>query len=174
MQDAVICIICFKYPSLYSYHLLWQVSCRKRRNVTNTPIRCDVVAIKKQKTEGLMGDATLVGATYGLYASEDIKYPDGSGTVTYNAADPIRSDKGTDFKFSDVTATKDALLATVKTDGNTEFSFSNLYYGNYYIKEIEPSVGCLLDTTVYDLKYREAEDIHSDISLKQEVYRAET
>lgn len=140
------------------------------KDVTNTPIRCDVVAKKKQKTEGLMGDATLVGATYGLYASEDIKYPDGSGTVTYNAADPIRSDKGTDFKFSDVTATKDALLATVKTDGNTEFSFSNLYYGNYYIKEIESSVGCLLDTTVYDLKYREAEDIHSDISLKQEVY----
>lgn len=140
------------------------------KDVTNTPIRCDVTAKKKQRTEGLMGDATLTGATYGLYAAEDIKYPDGSGTVIYNATDPIRSDKGTDFKFSDVAATKDALLATVKTDGNTEFSFSNLYFGNYYIKEIEPSVGCLLDTAVYDLKYREAEDIHSDISLKQDVY----
>lgn len=140
------------------------------KDVTNTPIRCDVTAKKKQKKEGLMGDATLVGATYGLYAAEDIKYPDGSGTVTYNASDPIRSDKGTDFKFSDVTATKDALLATVKTDANTEFSFSNLYYGNYYIKEIEPSVGCLLDATVYDLKFREAKDTHSDISLKQDVF----
>lgn len=140
------------------------------KDVTNTPIRCDVVAKKKQKTEGLMGDATLVGATYGLYAAEDIKYPDGSGTVTYNANDPVKSDKGTDFKFSDVTATKDSLLATIKTDSNTEFSFSNLYFGNYYIKEIEPSVGCILDTTVYELKYREAKDTHSDISLKQDVY----
>lgn len=140
------------------------------KEVTNTPIRCDVNAKKKQKKEGLMGDATLVGATYGLYAAEDIKYPDGTGTVTYNANDPIKSAKGTDFKFNEVSATKDALLATVKTDSNTEFSFSNLYFGNYYIKEIEPSVGCILDETVYDLKYKEATDTHSDISLNQEVY----
>lgn len=140
------------------------------KDVTNTPIRCDVNAKKKQKKEGLMGDATLVGATYGLYAAEDIHYPDGSGTVTYNTNDPIRSAKGTDFKFNEVPATKDALLATVKTDSNTEFSFSNLYFGNYYIKEIEPSVGCILDETVYELKYREASDTHSDISLNQEVY----
>ena len=140
------------------------------KEVTNTPIRCDVNAKKNQKTEGLMGDATLVGATYGLYAAEDIKYPDGSGTVTYNANDPIKSVKGTDFKFNEVPATKDTLLATIKTDSNTEFSFSNLYFGNYYIKEIEPSVGCILDETLYDLKYREATDTHSDISLNQDVY----
>lgn len=36
-------------------------------------------------------------------------------------------------------AKKDALLATVKTDKDSDFSFGNLYFGNYYIKEIEPS-----------------------------------
>lgn len=140
------------------------------KDVTNTPIRCDVTAKKKQKTEGLMGDATLVGATYGLYATEDIKYPDGSGTVTYKADDPIKSSKGTDFKYNEVPATKDTLIATIKTDEATEFSFSNLYFGNYYIKEIEPSVGCILDDTVYDVKFREAKDTHSDISLNQDVF----
>lgn len=140
------------------------------KDVTNTPIRCDVTAKKKQKKEGLMGDATLVGATYGLYAAEDIKYPDGSGTVTYKADDPVISSKGTDFKYNEVPATKDTLIATAKTDGNTEFSFSNLYFGNYYIKEIEPSVGCILDDTVYDVKFREAADTHADISLKQDVF----
>ncbi|MBR6223807.1 MAG: LPXTG cell wall anchor domain-containing protein [Lachnospiraceae bacterium] len=140
------------------------------KDVTNTPIRCDVTAKKKQKKEGLMGDATLIGATYGLYAAEDIKYPDGTGVVTYKSDDPIKASKGTDFKFSDVTATKDTLLATIKTDGDTEFSFSNLYFGNYYIKEIEPSVGCILDDTVYELKFREAKDTHSDISLNRDVF----
>lgn len=140
------------------------------KDVTNTPIRCDVNAKKKQKREGLMGDATLIGATYGIFAAEDIKYPDGSGIVTYKADDPIKSSKGSDFKFSEVAATKDTLLATVKTDDNTEFSFSNLYYGNYYIKEIEPSKGCILDNTVYDLKFRDANDTHSDITLSQDVF----
>lgn len=140
------------------------------KDVTNTPIRCDVTAKKKQKTEGLMGDATLVGATYGLYAAEDIKYPDGSGVVTYKADDPIKSGKGTDFKYNEVPATKDTLLATIKTDEACEFSFSNLYFGNYYIKEIEPSVGCILDDTVYELKFKEAKDTHSDITLTQDVF----
>ena len=99
-----------------------------------------------------------------------MKYPDGTGVVTYKASDPIKSGKGTDFKYNEVPATKDTLLATIKTDEATEFSFSNLYFGNYYIKEIEPSVGCILDDTVYELKFREADDIHSDISLTQDVF----
>ena len=54
-------------------------------NLENTPIRCDVTADKKDSETGetAQGDATLAGATYGLYAAEDIKYPDGSGVVTY-------------------------------------------------------------------------------------------
>ena len=42
---------------------------------------CDVSADKKDSETGdeAQGDATLEGATYGLYAAEDIKYPDGTG-----------------------------------------------------------------------------------------------
>ena len=140
-------------------------------NVENTPVRCDVAADKKDSETGdtAQGDATLAGATYGLYAAEDIKYPDGSGVVTYKADDPITSAKGTDFKFLEVPAVKDTLLATVKTDSNSDFAFGNLYFGNYYIREIKESEGYLLDGTVYDVNFREAEDTHQDISLTREV-----
>lgn len=140
-------------------------------NVENTPIRCDVSADKKDSETGdeAQGDATLEGATYGLYAAEDIKYPDGTGVVTYKSTDPITSSKGTDFKFLEVAATKDTLLATVKTDVDSDFAFGNLYFGNYYIKEIEESEGYLLDSTIYDVKFREAQNVHQDISLIREV-----
>lgn len=42
-------------------------------------------------------------------------------------------------------AQKDALLATIKTGEQGEFNFGNLYYGRYYIREIEASEGYLLD-----------------------------
>lgn len=137
-------------------------------NALNTPLRCDVQAVKKPKDTGAtdMGDATIEGATYGLYAAENICYPDGSGTVTYQGADNITSAKGTEFRSTGATANAGALLATVKTDRDGNFSFGNLYYGNYYIKEIAPSEGCLLDETAYSVNFRESKDAHQDISLK--------
>lgn len=140
-------------------------------NLENTPVRCDVTADKKDSETGdtAQGDATLAGATYGLYAAEDIKYPDGSGVVTYKADDPITSSKGTDFKFMEVPAAKDTLLATVKTDNASDFAFGNLYLGNYYIKEIEESEGYLLNPTVYDVKFKDEKNTHQDISVKRDV-----
>lgn len=140
-------------------------------NVENTPIQCDVTADKKDSETGgtAQGDATLAGATYGLYAAEDIKYPDGSGIVTYKASDPITSAKGTDFKYMEVPAKKDTLIATVKTDSDSDFAFGNLYYGNYYIKEIKESEGYKLNPTVYDVKFKDDKNKHQNISLKREV-----
>ena len=69
----------------------------------------------------------------------------------------------------EVDAKKDALLATVKTDNDSDFSFGNLYFGNYYIKEIEPSEGYLLNDAVYQVKFKEAENVHQDISLSLDV-----
>lgn len=134
----------------------------------NTPIRCDVSALKEDKETGkeAQGDATLSGATYGLYAADTIVYPDGRGTVTYAGSDNITCTKGTDFVSTGAAAEKDALLATVKTTNNHDFNFGNLYYGRYYIKEIEPSEGYLLDNTVYSVNFDEASDVHQDISLK--------
>lgn len=137
---------------------------------TNQPVRCSVDADKKDKKTGTaQGDATLAGATYGLYASEDIKYPDGSGVVTYKAADPIKSTKGTEFKFIEVAATKGTLLATVKTDAKGEFNFSNLYLGNYYIKEIKESEGYLLDGTTYPVDFKSEKDTKKDIKVVRHV-----
>ena len=137
----------------------------------NTPIRCDVAAKKEDKETGAepQGDAKLSGATYGLYAAETIVYPDGRGTVTYAGNDNITSTQGTDFVSTGVPAEKDALLATVKTGEQAEFNFGNLYFGNYYVREIEPSEGYLLDETIYPVNFREAQDTHHDISLNTKV-----
>lgn len=137
----------------------------------NTPIRCDVAAKKEDKETGAepQGDAKLSGATYGLYAAETIVYPDGRGTVTYAGNDNITSSQGTDFVSTGVPAEKDALLATVKTGEQAEFNFGNLYFGNYYVREIEPSEGYLLDETIYPVNFREARDTHHDISLNTKV-----
>ncbi len=137
----------------------------------NTPIRCDVAVKKEDKETGAepQGDAKLSGATYGLYAAETIVYPDGRGTVTYAGNDNITSTQGTDFVSTGVPAEKDALLATVKTGEQAEFNFGNLYFGNYYVGEIEASEGYLLDETIYPVNFREAQDIHHDISLNTKV-----
>ncbi len=140
-------------------------------DVTNTPIRCDVSARKEDKETGLEkdGDAKLSGALYGLYAAEEIKYPDGRAVVIYTGSDNITSTKGTEFVSTGNPANKDALLATVRTDAEYSFDFGNLYFGSYYIKEIEASEGYLLDETAYPVNFREAENTHQDISLTSKV-----
>ena len=138
--------------------------------ITNTPLRCSLEAVKKDKETGTaQGDAKLSGATYGLYAAEDIRYPDGKGIVTYSAKDPITSAKGKEFKLNEIPAKKDALIATVKTDEKGEFSFSNLYFGNYYLKEIKESEGYKLDTSVYNISFKSGSDTHKNMSLSQTV-----
>ena len=65
------------------------------------------------------GDASLEGAVYGLYVRNDIVHPDGATGVVFKAGD---------------------LVATLTTDKNGEAEVSNLYLGNYYVKEITPCV----------------------------------
>lgn len=110
--------------------------------------------------DGAQGDATRVGAVYGLYAEDPIVHADGStDVVTYNqtknSINEIKLTKGTDLSVKNVKATANTLLATAKTDKNGQIQFEHLYNGKYYVKEIEPSEGYLLDTTIYhfDLRY---------------------
>jgi hypothetical protein len=51
-------------------------------------------------------------------------HPDGATGVVFKAGD---------------------LIATLTTDKNGEAEVNNLYLGNYYVKEITPSEGYLLD-----------------------------
>ena len=76
------------------------------------------------------GDATLEKAVYGLYARENIVYPDGATGVMYKAGDQV---------------------ATLTTDENGQVSVSGLYLGSYYVKEITPPTGYLADENEYDL-----------------------
>lgn len=138
-------------------------------SMDNTPARYGVDAVKEDaETKEPQGDATLEGATYGLYAAENIQYPDGRGIVAYKDSDNITSTKGTEFQSTGAAANKDALLATVKTDAEGRFNFANLYYGNYYIREISESEGYLLDGTVYPVNFKE-EEKHKDITVQRTV-----
>ena len=76
------------------------------------------------------GDATLKGAVYGLYAREDIVYPDGGTGTIYKAGEQV---------------------ATLTTDDKGQSSVNGLYLGKYYVKEITPPTGYLADTEEHDL-----------------------
>lgn len=120
-------------------------------DATNEAIKCEITAKKIDKEKGTaQGDAKLVGAVYGLYAKKDVKYPDGT---KYLKGTDVTANKGTDLVTYDVDATAGTLLATIKTDENGEFGFKDLYYGSYFIKEITPSEGYLIDETEHDVDF---------------------
>jgi len=76
------------------------------------------------------GDATLKGAVYGLYAREDIVYPDGATGTIYKAGEQV---------------------ASLTTDDKGQASVNGLYLGKYYVKEITPPTGYLADAEEHDL-----------------------
>ena len=92
------------------------------------------ISLKKRDAETkqavAQGDATLEKAVYGLYARNDIVHPDGITGVIYKAGEQV---------------------ATLTTDKNGQASVDGLYLGDYYVKEISPSVGYLADETEHDL-----------------------
>lgn len=83
------------------------------------------------------GDATLVDAEYVLKANENILNPS-DGSVLY-AKDEAISVKNIGSGSWGDTGTK-------KTDSNAKIKWSNLPMGSYYIQEVNPSNGYLLDT----------------------------
>lgn len=98
----------------------------------NKRVNAKIHIVKQDAETGSapQGDGTLEKAVYGLYAREDIVHPDKKTGVIYKA--------GTE-------------IATLTTDANGEASIENLYPGKYYVKEITPSNGYLLDEKEYDL-----------------------
>ena len=98
--------------------------------ISDTPVKGKVNLSKVDKETGTaQGNATLQGAKYGLYANKDIKDPSNDGTVLYKAGTKI---------------------AELTTDDKGQASKDNLYLGDYYIKEISPSNGYLIDTAKYE------------------------
>ncbi len=89
------------------------------------------------------GDASLSEAVYGLYAREAINHLDGATGVMFNAGD---------------------LVATLTTDENGEAEVNNLYLGKYYVKEITPSEGYLLDEEEHDVVCDYEGDLVAEVS----------
>lgn len=103
------------------------------------------IIVEKRDSENdstlLHGDAVLEGAVYGLYAREDIVRIDGNGGVLYSS---------------------DELVQRIVIDENCRGCASDLYPGRYYLKEITPPKGYMLDTAEYDVDCRAKE---TDVSL---------
>ena len=121
----------------------------------NEEVRGEVHVSKiDQDSQGFIsqGDATLVGAKYGLYAAEDIEHP--------NKKDGIVHKKG-------------ELVAqgTISSEGTVDFK--NLYLGNYFVKELEPAEGDLLDETEYPVEVsyegQEVQIVHREVTVKETV-----
>ena len=89
------------------------------------------------------GDAKLEGAVYGLYARDDIAHPDGATGIIFHAGD---------------------LVATMTTDAGGNAEVKNLYLGNYYVKEITPSEGYLLDEEEHDVVCDYEGDLVAEVS----------
>lgn len=99
---------------------------------TNKRVNATIDLVKEDSKTGnsAQGDAVFEGAIYGLYAREDINHPDGRSGVLYK---------------------KDEQVATLTIDNAGKASVSNLYLGKYYLKEITPPVGYLLDEEEHDV-----------------------
>lgn len=98
------------------------------------------------------GDATLIGAEYGLFAAEDIAHPN-------KKSDPV-------YKKGD-------LVAKGKIDKNGELDFKDLYLGKYIVKELVPAEGYLLDSTEYPIEAsyegQEVKIVHRDVTVHETV-----
>ena len=70
-------------------------------------------------------------------------HPDGATGVVFKAGD---------------------LVATLTTDKNGEAEVNNLYLGNYYVKEITPSEGYLLDEEEHDVVCDYEGDLVAEVS----------
>lgn len=97
------------------------------------------------------GDAILDGAVYGLYAKNDIVHPNKKTGVVYKAGELV------DQK--------------VIKDGKADFT--DLYLGEYYVQEIEPPEGYLLDSTKYPVSVpyegQEVKVVERNVTVKEQV-----
>lgn len=99
----------------------------------NERVNATIHLVKKDKEtgRGTQGDAAFEGAVYGVYARENIIHPDGKTGILYKAGSQV---------------------ATVTVDKKGDASVEDLYLGKYYVKEITPPTGYLIDEGEYDLE----------------------
>ena len=74
------------------------------------------------------------------------------------------------FKSDDVEFTEENALMTVVSGDDGSFSFENVPYGSWYIREIKQPTGFVLDETVYDVNISENEQV-VEIEIVNELVR---
>lgn len=99
----------------------------------NERVNATIHLVKKDKETGrdTQGDAVFEGAVYEVFARENIIHPDGKTGILYKAGSQV---------------------ATMTVDKKGDASVEDLYLGKYYVKEITPPVGYLIDEGEYDLE----------------------
>ncbi len=122
-------------------------------SILNTRVK-GTVTISKEDTETgkkAQGEATLKGAIYGVYARNTI-YDPADNSVKYNT---------------------NAKIGELVTDDNAKATMSNLYLGEYYLKELKASDGYTLDINTYnfDLTYesQNVSVVSKSITVKERV-----
>ncbi len=109
------------------------------------------------------GDAVLDGAVYGIYAAEDIEHQDGLTGLLYEEGDLV------DTQTIGRSPKQDSDGYILNTDGSRHIEnpsgtiryedtpgrtlFGDLELGSYYIKEITPAEGYMLDEATYDVTF---------------------
>ena len=136
----------YKNDSTYTYTFTHEFENKEVRGEVH------VKKIDKDTNDSVsQGNASLDGAVYGLYAAEDIVYPN---------------------KKSGIVHRKDELVAQ-GTIQDGKLDFKDLYLGKYYVKEIAPGEGYLLDETKYpvtvDYEGQNVEIVHRDVTVKETV-----
>ncbi len=94
-----------------------------------TKAKVDANIIDIETKAQAQGDATLEGAVYGIYAKNNIVHADGVKGVLYRPDTIVQS----------------------QTIVNGKLTFSDLELGEYYIKQITPSVGYTRSERLYDM-----------------------
>ena len=117
---------------------------------SNVPVKAEITFIKQDKETGNtpQGDAVFDGAVYGLFARENILHPDGYTNNPTGGDNIMGKPLGLLYtageKVAEVTISRNP-------DGTYGGTFSNLYVGKYYIKEVKAPTGYICSTDEYDL-----------------------
>lgn len=130
---------------------------------------------REAKENIAQGDATLVGATYRLYAAEDIIHQDQSDTVLYKAGDEIKlAFVGTDaetgankYAYRDVNEDGGNYLL-METNDSTTIVVDELEIGKYYLKEESASEGYLVDPNRYEFSVNYEGEAIVTVDVKDE------
>lgn len=128
----------------------------------------------ESESDQTQGEASLEGAVYGIFAAEDIVHQDKKSGVIYKkdtliatgtiGRSPVQNGEGY-LLNADGNRHIDKPAGTIayySTPGKT--AFGDLELGKYYIKEIVPTNGYMLDETIYDVTFT-----YKDQNVKVEV-----